>query len=86
MFMMPFLIKRKVSVKKVGNTEKINVRFYNSSTLTFPKETTLFEIAKVFDDRFGKEYIAGKINGRLVDMSHPIKEDETCQISLLQMR
>jgi threonyl-tRNA synthetase len=73
--MMPFLMKRKVSVNKVGNTKKITVRFYDGSTRIFSKETTLFEIAKVFDDRFGKEYIAGKINGRLVDMSHPIKED-----------
>ncbi|MBI4620715.1 MAG: threonine--tRNA ligase [Desulfobacterales bacterium] len=55
--------------------EKITVKFPDGSSSTFSKNTTLFQIVKSVDDGSGKDYIAGKVNGKLVDMSFPLLED-----------
>lgn len=55
--------------------EKITVKFPDGSSSTFSKNTTLFQIVKSIDDDSGKDYIAGKVNEKLVDMSFPLLED-----------
>lgn len=55
--------------------EKITVKFPDGSSSTFSKNTTLPQIAKSIDDGSGKDYIAGKVNEKLVDMSFPLQED-----------
>ena len=55
--------------------EKITVKFPDGSSSTFSKNTTLFQTVKSIDDGSGKDYIAGKVNEKLVDMSFPLQED-----------
>ncbi|MFA4911651.1 MAG: TGS domain-containing protein, partial [Desulfobacteria bacterium] len=55
--------------------EKITVKFPDGYSSTFSKSTTLFQIVKSIDDGSGKDYIAGKVNEKLVDMSFPLLED-----------
>jgi threonyl-tRNA synthetase len=59
----------------MADVESIRVRFPDGSTEDFPQETPLYEVAKRFDDGSGKDYLAGKVNKRLVDMSYPLQED-----------
>ncbi|HCX90282.1 MAG: threonine--tRNA ligase [Deltaproteobacteria bacterium CG12_big_fil_rev_8_21_14_0_65_43_10] len=54
---------------------KITVKFPDGSSSSFSKNTTLFQIVKSVDDGSGKDYIAGKVNEKLVDMSSPLLED-----------
>ena len=55
--------------------EKITVKFPDGYSSTFSKNTTLFQIVKSIDDGSGKDYIAGKVNEKLVDMNFPLLED-----------
>ena len=55
--------------------KNITIKFSDGSSGGFPKKTTLHEIAKSINDGSWKNYIAGKINDRLVDMSYPIQQD-----------
>lgn len=59
----------------MANMEKITVKFIDGSSNAFPKKTTLLQIVKSTDDGSGKDYIAGKVNEKLVDMSFPLQED-----------
>ncbi len=59
----------------MADVENIRVRFSDGSSGDFPQETPLYEVAKKFDDGSGKDYVAGKVNKRLVDMSYPLQED-----------
>jgi len=54
---------------------KITVKFPDGYSSTFSKNTTLFQIVKSIDDGSGKDYIAGKVNEKLVDMNFPLLED-----------
>jgi len=60
---------------KVADMGKITVKFPDGSSSSFSKNTTLFQIVKSVDDGSGKDYIAGKVNEKLVDMSSPLLED-----------
>jgi len=59
----------------VADMGKITVKFPDGSSSSFSKNTTLFQIVKSVDDGSGKDYIAGKVNEKLVDMSSPLLED-----------
>ncbi len=59
----------------IADVESIQVRFPDGSSEDFPQETPLYEVAKSFDNGSGKDYVAGKVNKRLVDMTYPLQED-----------
>ena len=55
--------------------ENITIRLPDGSSRNFPKKTSLHEIANKIDGGSGKNFVAGKINGRLVDMSYLMEQD-----------
>jgi len=59
----------------MGNMENVKVGFPDGSFRVYPKKTTLYEIAKSVEDCAAKDYIAGKVNEKLVDMSYPFQKD-----------
>jgi threonyl-tRNA synthetase len=58
----------------------VQVTFPDGSVKEFPQGTTVLEVARTIGQRLSSEALAAKIDGRLVDLSHPIEASAPLQI------
>jgi threonyl-tRNA synthetase len=58
----------------------VQVTLPDGSVKEFPQGTTVLEVARTIGQRLSSEALAAKIDGRLVDLSHPIEASAPLQI------
>ncbi|MFZ5591991.1 MAG: threonine--tRNA ligase [Bacillota bacterium] len=56
----------------------VNVTLKDGSVRQYPAGTSLAAVAKDISPRLGKEALVAAVDGRLVDLSHPLEQD--CQV------
>ncbi|RIW29730.1 threonine--tRNA ligase [Bacillus salacetis] len=61
-------------------SEALKITFPDGNAKEFPKGTTTEEIASSISSGLKKKALAGKINGKLIDLRTPIKEDGAIEI------
>ncbi len=66
----------------MGDTADVTITFPDGSKNAIARGTTLQDLAKLLGAKFLKESIAGKINGRLVDLSTSLDRDATIELVL----
>ena len=59
---------------------QITLTFPDNSTRMYPSGTTLLEVAESIGTRLAKDAVAGKINGKLTDLTESIKTDADINI------
>ncbi|HIY92825.1 MAG TPA: threonine--tRNA ligase [Candidatus Companilactobacillus pullicola] len=59
---------------------KIKLTFPDDSVKEFDEGTTTLDVAKSISTSLGKKAVAGKLNGTLVDLESPIKQDAKIEI------
>jgi threonyl-tRNA synthetase len=60
--------------------EKVTIRLPDEATLEVPKGTTVRGVAERIGPRLAKEAVAGKLDGRLVDLVTPLDSDGSLEI------
>ncbi len=60
--------------------EKVTIRLPDGTQKSVPKGTTLREIAEAIGPRLAREALAGKIDGRMVDLAAPVNRDASVEI------
>jgi threonyl-tRNA synthetase len=60
--------------------EKVTIRLPDDATLEVPKGTTVRGVAERIGPRLAKEAVAGKLDGRLVDLVTPLDSDGSLEI------
>ncbi|MDR0787559.1 MAG: threonine--tRNA ligase [Gemmatimonadota bacterium] len=60
--------------------DKVSVRLPDGSEREYPSGVTVREVAESIGSRLAKAALAGTINGRVVDLGHPIKTDADVRI------
>lgn len=60
--------------------DKINIKFPDGSFQSYDAGTTGLEIARSISSKLAKEAIAIKLNNKVVDLNHPIREDTPVEI------
>ncbi|AEF93909.1 threonyl-tRNA synthetase [Desulfotomaculum nigrificans CO-1-SRB] len=58
----------------------VKVTLKDGSVREYPAGTTVLEVAKSISQGLAREALVGKVNGRTVDLSYPIKEDATLEL------
>lgn len=59
---------------------QINIQFPDGNTKEFDKGTTTEDIAQSISPGLRKKAVAGKFNGQLVDLTHPLEQDGAIEI------
>src|SRR5437660_10875790 len=60
--------------------EKVTIRLPDGTTLEVPRGATVREIAERIGPRLAKDAVAGKIDGRIVDLVTPLASDASLEI------
>ncbi|PHK50948.1 threonine--tRNA ligase [Staphylococcus edaphicus] len=60
--------------------DQINIKFPDGNTKVFDKGTTTEDIAQSISPGLRKKAVAGKVNGRLIDLTRPIESDGDIEI------
>lgn len=58
----------------------VKVTLKDGSVREYPAGTTVLEIAKSISQGLAREALAGKVNGKIVDLSYPVQEDVTLEL------
>ncbi|GAB6181150.1 threonine--tRNA ligase [Desulfotomaculum defluvii] len=58
----------------------IKVTLKDGSIREYPAGTTVLDVAKSISQGLAREVLAGKINGKIVDLEYPINEDATLEL------
>ncbi|AQS58961.1 threonine--tRNA ligase [Desulforamulus ferrireducens] len=58
----------------------VKVTLKDGSVREYPAGTTVLEIAKSISQGLAREALAGKVNGKTVDLSYPVQEDVTLEL------
>lgn len=66
--------------ERIALTEQLQITFPDGAVKEFPKGTTTEEIAGSISTGLRKSAIAGKLNGRLLDLRTPIQENGSIEI------
>ncbi len=64
----------------MSNIEHVNVSFPDGSTKSFPKGITPAEIAAEISHGLAKKAVVARVDGKLVDLSTPLKQDCSLEI------
>jgi threonyl-tRNA synthetase len=64
----------------VDTTQHVRVTLPDGSERAYKKGTTVREVAESIGSRLAKAALAGKVNGRVVDLARPIEEDASVEI------
>ncbi len=64
----------------VDTVRHVRVTLPDGSERTYPRGTTVREVAESIGPRLAKAALAGKIDGRVVDLARPIEEDASLEI------
>ena len=64
----------------VDTTQHVRVTLPDGSEREYPHGTTVRDVAESIGPRLAKAAIAGKLNGRVVDVAFPIEEDASLEI------
>ncbi len=62
----------------------MNIKLADGSVMIFPEGTSVFGIAQVISDGLARNAVAGKVDGRLVDLSYVVNEDSEVKIITLK--
>ncbi|HMA17810.1 MAG TPA: TGS domain-containing protein, partial [Thermoanaerobaculia bacterium] len=60
--------------------EKVTIRLPDGATLEVPKGTTVRGVAERIGPRLAKDAVAGKLDGRVVDLITPLEADAAVEI------
>ncbi|MGI9181257.1 MAG: threonine--tRNA ligase [Longimicrobiaceae bacterium] len=60
--------------------DTIRITLPDGSEREFPAGTTVREVAESIGSRLGKAALAGKLNGRIVDLDRPVEQDAALEI------
>ena len=60
--------------------EKVTIRLPNGATLEVPRGATVHEVAERIGPRLAKDALAGKLDGRIVDLVTPLVSDASLEI------
>lgn len=64
----------------VDTVDSIKVNLPDGSVREYPAGTPLIDIAESISPRLAKEALAAKVDGRLVDLTHPLDKDSSVRI------
>ena len=60
--------------------DQINIQFPDGNTKAFDQGTTTEDIAQSISPGLRKKAVAGKFNGKMVDLTRPLEEDGSIEI------
>jgi len=63
-----------------AQAERVNIRLPDGSTKSIAKGTTVRQVAEAIGPRLAKDALAGKLDGRIVDLVTPIDADASLEI------
>lgn len=69
------MLNRRISVM-----DQINIQFPDGNTKAFDQGTTTEDIAQSISPGLRKKAVAGKFNGKMVDLTRPLEEDGSIEI------
>ncbi|AEG60708.1 threonine--tRNA ligase [Desulforamulus ruminis] len=58
----------------------VKITLKDGSVREYPAGTTVLEMAKSISQGLAREVLAGKVNGRLVDLNYPLEEDAALEL------
>ena len=62
----------------------MNVKLNDGSVMQLPEGTTVAGVAGAISEGLKRNAVAGKVNGHLVDLSHPVREDSEVSVITLK--
>jgi threonyl-tRNA synthetase len=63
-----------------AQADRVNIRLPDGSTKSVPKGTTVRQVAEAIGPRLAKDALAGKLDGRIVDLVTPLDSDAALEI------
>jgi threonyl-tRNA synthetase len=60
--------------------DQIEIRLPDGSSKSFPRGVTTWEVAEAIGPRLARDAVAGKVDGRIVDVYAPIQEDADLEV------